>query len=80
MLIKYSLYNAPRSASEQNSLAFAEPRYHYTVFFPFRQCLFYTKTIREHKFLPYATFGQIAFVVYWAFRRKRIVENRWMSA
>lgn len=53
---------------------FTEPRSHYTEFFPFRQCLFYTKTARCPKFLPYATFRRIRMRLVWALSRKLFVE------
>lgn len=52
-----------------------EPRSHYTVFFPFRQSLFYTKTVQRGKFLPYATFRIGVKLLVWAYSRKGIVET-----
>ena len=52
-LPKYTHRIAPNIRFKSRQLPIlTEPRSHYTDFFPFRQCLFYTKTRLTGKFSP----------------------------
>ncbi len=75
-LPKYTHRIAPNIRFKSRQLPIlTEPRSHYTVFFPFRQSLFYTKTVQRGKFLPYATFIISVKLLVWAYSRKEIVET-----
>ena len=79
-LPKYTYRITPNCCFKSRQLPIlTEPRSHYTDFFPFRQSLFYTKTVLTGKFLPYATFIICVKRSVWAYSRKGIVENRLKS-